>query len=96
MPYKYLAPLGPGDGILTDEQDRKRTTHMKMIGPVPAGMATLIHVPTGKVTLVQVHTTDQEMDPDMIVLRGGSPHVVDDDVARLLSDAGLGEYLTPL
>lgn len=94
--YTYLAPLGPGDGILSDEQDRKRTTHMKMIGPVPAGMATLIHLDTGKVVLVQVTTTDQEMNPGLMVLRGGAPHVVDEATAQLLADAGLGEYLTPL
>ena len=96
MNYTYMAPLGPGSGVLDDDQDRAWTTHMKMIGPVDAGYSTVVHVPTGKVRLMPVHTTDDEMDPEIVVMRGGSPHVVDQRMADTLTASGLGQYLTPL
>ena len=94
--YRYESPTGPGSGVLTDEQDRQRTTHMKLVGSPPAGLGTVIHLPSGKVRLVQVYSTDDELDPDLLCLQGGSPHVVGDDVAAMLTAAGLGAYLTPI
>jgi hypothetical protein len=91
-----MAPLGPGSGVLDDDQDRERTTHMKLIGPVDAGLSTVVHLPSGRVRLVPVHTTDEEMDPDTVVMRGGSPHLVDQGMADILTASGLGSYLTPI
>lgn len=96
MPYRYLAPTTHGDGVLDDESDRRnRTTHMRLIGPVPVGQATIVHVPSGRVQLKPIVTMDEERDPDLLVLPGGREHRVDDVTAETLRAAGLGSFLRP-
>lgn len=69
--WTYQAPLVPGSGVLSDWQDKTRTTHMKMIGSPKAGQSTLVNKTTGEVTIKPVRTLDEDNDPNLIVIMGG-------------------------